>query len=192
MKNLLVDFEADGGEDGGPGGDVREALTPPEGTAAKPQDGRGEEETVSVAEFKKVQSEAKNLRKRLRDIESAAEAAGTEGKSEVEQLQAKHQEATEKLNALETRNRELLVAARAPKHGIVDGDVAARLMDFDELTDPSDVEEVDAALKALVKKHPFLTGKVGGGADGGAGSGERRGNALDMNAEIRRAAGRQA
>jgi hypothetical protein len=192
MKNLLVHFSPDGGEDGGPGGDSDDSTaTPPEGTPDTPG-GDGKEETVPVAEFKKVQNEAKNLRKRLRDIETAQESKENEGKSEVEKLAAEKQEATQKLAATERRNHELLVEARAPKHGIADGEVAARLIDYDALEDPTDREEVDAALKALVKKHPFLTGTVRGGADGGAGSGSRQGNSIDMNAELRRATGRQA
>lgn len=192
MRNLLLHFSPDeGAGDGGPGGDGA-GDEPPEGTPANSQDGGGKEETVPVAEFKKVQNEAKNLRKRLKSLEDEAAARSNEGKSEVEVATQKLTETTERLTAAEKRNRELLVAVRAPKHGIADGMVAARLVDFDSLEDPTDVDEVDKALKALVKEHPFLAGKVAGGADGGAGGGQGSNATLDMNAEIRRQAGRSA
>lgn len=188
-RDLLVEFETNA-DDGDPGGSIT-SDEPPEGIRAEStQDGASAEESVPSAEFKKVQNEAKGLRKRLRDLESQVASKDDEGKSEVEQAVTKLAETSEKLSAMETRNRELLVAVRAPKQGIVDGEVAARLIDFDAIDDPSDVDEIDAALKALVKKHPFLTGKVAGGADGGAGTGTRQAGAFDMNAELRRAAGR--
>lgn len=190
-RNLLLELEPDEGtgDDGAQGGDGG-TTAPPAGTPAGSQDGGGTEETVSAAEFTKVQNEAKNLRKRLRALETQIAEKGNEGKSEVEQATQKLTETTERLTAAETRNRELMVAVRAPKHGIADGEVAARLIDFDELDDPSDVEEVDRALKALVKKHPFLTGRVAGGADGGAGGRGSVDEALDMNKMLRRATGR--
>ena len=191
MRNLLLHFSPDDGGGDPPGGDGG-ANEPPEGTPADPPGGSGEEETVPVAKFKEVQNEAKNLRKRLRDIEAKLGEKENEGKSEVEQTQTKLTETTERLMAAEKQSRELLVAVRAPKVGIVDGLVAARLIDFDKLEDPTDVDEVDKALKALVKEHPFLAGKVPGGADGGAGGGQGANATLDMNAEIRRQAGRSA
>lgn len=189
LDDFLVEYEttSDGGDPGGAGG----GNEPPEGTDAEgAQDGGSAEETVPVAEFKKVQNEAKNLRQRLRKIEADLAGKENEGKSEVEQAQAELTATKTSLATAEQRNRELLVAVRAPKHGIADGEVAARLIDFDDIEDASDPDQIDTALKALVKKHPFLTGKVAGGADGGAGTGTRQAGAFDMNAELRRATGR--
>ena len=190
MRIDLVEFEPDEGTgDGTPGG-TGDGNEPPAGTDDDSQDGGASEEQVPAAKFKEVQNEAKNLRKRLRALEAQVAEKDNEGKSEVEQTKSKLTETSEKLTAAERRVRELTVAVRAPKHGIVDGSVAARLIDFDSLEDPTDMDEVDTALKALVKEHPFLTGKVAGGADGGAGTGRRTSGAFDMNSELRRLTGR--
>jgi hypothetical protein len=76
----------------------------------------------------------------------------------------------------------------------VDTDAVYRLLDregleFDAQGRPQNVE---AAVKTLLKERPYLA-RGNGSADGGAGTGNGRdGGTQDMNALIRRAAGRSA
>lgn len=193
MKYLL-DFEPDEGN--GNGGAL---VDPPaESQVDAPDDSQGGDSTdddldVGDAELKKVRREAQNLRARLKAAEAKVAKHKAEGLSDVEQARQEAATAKQEATDLLAKNRVLLVAALAPSVGIADGTVAAKLIDFDELGDPSDESEIKSALKALVKKHPFLAGNVAAGANGGDGEGRRDRAAGDnsfMNQRLRDAAGR--
>jgi hypothetical protein len=164
---------------------------PPEGNDDSSGSGV-EEEAVSRADFKKVQSEAKSLRARLRETEERLSSFENQGKSETEKMQTEIQKREERIETLTAANRSLHVQALAPEFGIADPLAAARLMDWDLVDDVTDPQQVKAALKDVAKRHPLIVrDATSGGADGGAGT--RTGKpprSTDMNAEIRRMAGR--
>lgn len=71
---------------------------------------------------------------------------------------------------------------RNPQYGV-------RLLDWDEISDPGDEDEVRAAMRALLKADPSLK-KSAQRADGGEGGGEGPTGAKSFSDVIRRAAGR--
>jgi hypothetical protein len=116
--------------------------------------------------------------------------------SETEKLKAAKEEAEARAAKALAEANEILVRAEvkatAAEMGLVDGDAAYALVDRDsiELKDGK-VKGVKEALEALVKARPWLQGERKGGP---VGSGTIPAGAVkhgsDMNAFIRRAAGR--
>lgn len=174
--------------DGAQGGDGGSSSAAQAASGAGAQGGEGEE-TLSVEEARKLRSEAKNLRTRLKANEDELSKLKNAGLSEEEQRKAELGERDEKIGTLEKQNRALKVQVAASKVGIVDPEAAAALLDWDQVDDPDDPKSLERALKQLVEKRPWLRNANGGGADGGAGRQEQGGTG-DMNALIRRAAGR--
>jgi len=146
---------------------------------------------VPRSELAKANADAAKRRKELREAEKKIEELEGNQKTESEKLKSQHEKATKENAELSGQVRNLQVQVLAEDIGIVRearGD-AARLLDWDSIEDPSDQDEVKAALTKLVEDRPYLRGNVGGGADGGAG-GLRDGEQGDMNAQIRAAAGK--
>jgi hypothetical protein len=153
-----------------------------------------EPETISLDEAKKLRSEAKGLRTRLKELEAAEQARADADKSAEER-------AAERIKALETdlaseraerRTMALQVATIgvARKLGFRDPDLAHRLLSTDEIEfdEGGKPRNVEALLTAISKQHPYL---VSGTADyGGGPRGTPPGSGDDMNARIRRQAGR--
>lgn len=148
-----------------------------------------------------LESEAKSLgfesaeamRAALKALREREEAE----KSELERLREAAQKAeAERQAALAAANERLIraeVKAVAADLGIVDPDAAYALMDRSGVTvdDDGQVQGVKAALEALAKSKPYLVRQDAAsrsGADFAGGSGDSR--KADMNAIIRRAAGR--
>jgi len=135
----------------------------------------------------------------MEDTIKAAKAAAEAQKTELQKAQERAQALeAEKVQLLETANQRLVraeVAVKAAALGIVDSEAAALLMDRSavRVSDNGTVEGVDEALKALVAARPYLVGKAPTGPAPKTGDNPNDGKGqkgLDMNALIRRAAGR--
>jgi hypothetical protein len=137
-----------------------------------------------------VRESAKHRRERNQARE-ALQAREDEDKSDLEKERDRATKAEQTLKAEKEANRKLRVEVLASKVGIVREarSDAARLLDWDAIQDPDNPQELEAALRDLVKDKPFLLGNVPGGSDGGAG-GSREDSSQDMNALLRQAAGR--
>jgi hypothetical protein len=136
-----------------------------------------EEKAYSETAYKKVQSEAKNLRDRLRKYEDPEKPPE---QSEHAQLQSKYDEAVDELKTLRGQVRTAQVASAAGKAGAIYPDAVARLI-------PADAEDTEAALKEVRKQYPAMFRQ--GSADAGAAT---NGKPLtnDMNDILRSAARR--
>lgn len=114
--------------------------------------------------------------------------------TETEKLQNRLKELEGKEQTWQQERRELLlrgtIERTATTLGIVDPEAAYRLLDMSslEFADDGTPKNVETALKALLKAKPYLGRPGGGSVDGGSGQGAPPGN--DMNALLRRAAGR--
>jgi len=174
----------DGTDDEGTGG------SPPEGT----ESGSGstdDKDLVSRSELARANRDAAKYRAQAREAQDALKAREDQDKSDLEKERDRATKAEEKLVKIEKDARELRVQVLAGKVGIARearGD-AARLLDWDDISDPDDERQVEVALRDLVKDKPYLLGNVPGGADGGAG-GSRDTGSQDMNSLLRQAAGR--
>lgn len=144
-----------------------EATTPaPEATPDAPEATEPEApESVPEADpkLKEVQREAQGLRKRLRDAETALQAAKDAELSEVEQAKQRADRAEEALaTAAEKAKRSAVsaaVAVEASKHGL-DAALAAKLVRDDvEFDDNDEPTNVAALVESIVKQHPQLTAK---------------------------------
>jgi hypothetical protein len=186
----------DGGGSGGGAGGTGDGA--PAGSGDPPAggtgDGAGGDGDAGLrAELAKVREEAARSRRELAKLKAAGESEQERRERELEEAKASAASATA---AVRTMRLENAVLRRASHHGIVDPDVAARLV---ELTadawdgDTVKVPALDAALKALVKDKPYLVRAGGAAAGDGGGSNRENGapaGAVDMNARIREMAGR--
>jgi len=183
---FFPDGDGSGGEGGGGEGSGQESGTkpPPEGN-----DGSQEEssETVPASEAREARREAQALRKRAKAAEEELERLKSGSKSEEDKTAEERQKLEDRASKAETRARNLHVAVLARKAGIADDfvDVAAHLVDWDEIDDETSDKEVERALKALVKERPALAGGVRGRGDGGEGGREQDGTGSSMNDMIR-------
>lgn len=181
-----------------PAGTSQNEPTPPAGGGNSPAD-----EPMSLEEAKKLRREAQTLRKRLADIEADQKKAKDAELSETERLkkQLKEAEDKEKTWAAERRERDARDAVIAaltdddPKKPRAKSPNAARaifklIKDDLEYDDKGEVLNLSALLSQAKKDYGDLfAGKAAGSADGGAGAQTPNG-AGDMNAQIRRMAGR--
>lgn len=146
-------------------------------------------EVLSPEAARKLRSEAKTLRDRLKTAEGELSKRKDSELSEQERLQKAHGELETRIGDLETDNRTLRVQVAASKLGILDPDAAAKLIDWETVNDPTDRKQVEKALKALVSEKPWLSG-TSEGIDGGAGrDADTNRDTTDMNALLRRHAG---
>ena len=203
-------FEADDGA--GSGG----AATTDADSGGQQEDGGEQQTQQPFAVFPDEKSFMARLKREARSLlESEAKSLGFESaeamraalkalrereeaeKSELERLREAAQKAeAERQAALAAANERLIraeVKAVAADLGIVDPDAAYALMDRSGVTvdDDGQVQGVKAALEALVKAKSYLVRQDAAsrsGADFAGGSGDSR--KADMNAIIRRAAGR--
>ena len=154
--------------------------------------------TVRIEERKKWEAELAKERKKW-ETEFAAKVDEERKKAamtETERLKAEKEEAEARAAKALAEANEILVRAEvkatAAEMGLVDGDAAYALVDRDsiELKDGK-VKGVKEALEALVKAKPWLQGERKGGPVGSgtipAGAAK---HGQDMNAFIRKAAGR--
>ena len=156
--------------------------------------------TVRIEERKKWEAELAKERKKW-ETEFAAKVDEERKKAamtETERLKAEKEAAEKKAqDAMRTANERLLraeVKATAVALDIVDPDAAYALMDRDAVSVAEDgtTQGVEDALKALIKEKPWLkkTDAKGGSVGAGTNPGGAPNSKTDMNAFIRRAAGR--
>jgi len=171
-----TDDDGDGNDDAGSG-----SVTP-------------EEHAAVVAERDRLKAQADKAR-----TQAAREA---KAKADAERKAAKEAEGDEKLKAAleaaEKSNAELqaklhgtMARALAKERGAVDPKVVVRLIDFDDLTDPSDEDEVGEAIDALLEEKPYLKEAKKVGSDAGKGGAGNKEVTTDINAALRRATGRK-
>jgi hypothetical protein len=159
---------------------------PPAGsdtTQADASSGEHQPETISLEEARKLRSESKNLRERLKAFEDEKKKADEAQLSEQERLTRRlaDTEATlaEREAALKQGAIRESARAAAAKLGYANPDVAFRLLDHSGLEVDSDgtVKNVEQQLTALAKSDPYLiasrtagsfdTGTAGGRAAAG-------------------------
>lgn len=181
----------DGDADGGAGGGDDTVEDGDGGDGAQDGDDRDDRETLTPEQARKLRSEAKNLRQRLKTAEQ--KAAQLEGRdlSEQQRLERERDLEREQREQLAQQNRELRAQVASTSAGIRANAAraATALIDWDDVDD-DDPRSLERAFKALKADHDYLFEGSGsrGDADGG-----RRGKAApsnDMNALIRQAAGR--
>lgn len=186
MRLLHFMPEGDGSESGeGDDAAAQEAARAKEAQEAEriaQEAAAAADDKVSRAEHQKVQREAQNLRERLKKAEDASLSDTEKVKKERDELKTAQTELNERVRVLQ-------VQVLASKAGIVDPDVAAKLLDWDDLGENATDKKIESALKALVKEKPYLAGNAPGGSDGGAGDGTGS-ESDDMNTMIRQMAGR--
>jgi len=144
----------------------------------------------ALATIKKLRSEIKGLKPRLKRVEElealeadrkkAEEARKEAEMTEAEKLKGQLEEERTKAERAEQRAREMLIraefAAEAAKQGMSDPSDAYILADKSEVdvNDLGAVEGVTEAIKDLIATKPYLIGKrQAPSVDGGAGSTER-------------------
>lgn len=149
-----LDGKPQAGTDDAPGGDVDEPSLSPEAA-------------------RKLRSEANALRKRLKDAESKLTERETAELNEKQKLERDLTAATATRDQLEAEVRTLRAERIAAKIGIrADAvEMAVKALDWNAIEDPSDVKEIERALKELVKESPFLSSRPDG-LDGGRGNGK--------------------
>lgn len=138
------------------------ALEPQAGTTTEPQEGDESERTLTLAEAKKLRSEASNLRKRLKAFEEKEqkeqEASMTEQQKKEKQYaesQAAYTSQIEKLQARVVRNE---VEKTAAKLGMINPELAHRLIDWAELEFDEDGSPTNAKsiLEKIIKDNQYL------------------------------------
>lgn len=186
-----------GGSGGGAGGsgDAPPAGSgdPPAGSAGDGANGSGDNPEQLRAELERVRREAAASRKEIAKLRQAGESEQERRERELEEAKAAGATATAAVRTLRLENA---VLKRAAQHGIVDPDVAARLLELgDDAWEGDTVKAtaLDAALRELVKAKPYLA-RAGSAAagDGGASNRDAGGQGSSMNDRIRLAAGRGA
>lgn len=147
--------------------------------------------------LKRTRGEAAGYRTKLREREEADEAARRAAMTDLERAQAERDEAR---NALAERDRTMrdlrartVILESATKAGFRNPELAYRLVDLEDLEFTADgsPKGVDAALRKLLERDPYLGKTQNGGDFGGGPRGSGGASGDDMNAFIRRAAGRQ-
>ena len=165
-------------------------------------DGAGGDDSQTGKTFKQSDVDAiisKRLaRERKAWEKEAADKAKKAAMTEADRLKTEKEEAERKAEAAtQTANNRLIraeVLAEAATMGL-NAKAALKLVDMDsiEMDDDGNISGVDKALKAALKEFPFLKGESSAkplGDNQGGGGGDSSGKA-DMNAFIRRKAGRQ-
>lgn len=116
-------------------------------------------------ELAKTRAEAAEWRTKLRAFEEAQKKAAEAQLTEAERLERRVTELEKQNEALLAEKQELVilnaVTANANKLGIVDPEAAVKLLDRKglKLADDGSPENLDAALRDLLKEKPYLTAK---------------------------------
>lgn len=191
-KRQFFLYDADEGSSGGgndPGDGQQEGADDQGGSQGS--GGGDQQDLIPRSELAKANAEAAKYRRERNELNKRLEALEGQGKTQLEQAQEQNKKLETTLSEQQKTNRELRVQILAAKVGVVQEARAdaARLLDWEKVSDPDSEPAIEAALVDLVKEKPFLLGNVAGGADGGAGRGTQ-GEPVDMNALIRQTAGR--
>jgi hypothetical protein len=150
---------------------------------------RSSQEGNDKGELARARAEAAKYRTTLRDTEARLKALEDEKLTDGEKVTKQLQDVTASNATLLEQNRSLMVQVVAAKVGI-NPDLVDAIPAMIQWDDVEDLRGLEKSLKQLVKDRPSLAGKVAEGVDqneGGNGSQQQSG---DMNAILRRAAGR--
>lgn len=140
------------------GTDVAQDATP------MAQAAEGEDRAFSDKALKEARAEAAKYRKRLRELEAKQqqreEAELSESERQAKRLAELEQAVLERDEQTRRLALESAVAMRSNALGIVDAEVAVKLLDpgsldFDDAGRP-DPESLDQALRSLIKSKPYL------------------------------------
>lgn len=183
----------DGGGAGGAGG-TGEPAAGGTGTSSAGANGGGTTDDAAHlrSELEAVRKEAAKQRRELQTLRQANESAEEKRERELAEAREAASSSTSTVRALRVENAVLRIAGRM---GIVDPDVAARIVELPEdawtAEGELDRRKLEKALQELVRAKPFLVrqGSAAGG-DGGAGDRQTGGTGGTMNDLIRSAAGR--
>lgn len=146
-------------------------------------------ETMSLDEARKLRAEANSLRKRLKEAEERDLTEAQRSQKELDDLRKAR-------DGWETERREMQlqmhVADTATRLAFVNPTVAYRLIDRDavEYDDNGTPRNTEKLLQKLAESEPYLVTPVSPAGSWGAGTGRPSNSDADMNAQIRRAAGR--
>lgn len=194
---VLLAADDGGGTGGGAGGS---GDAPPAGSGDPPAGGSGDggangggsdNPEALRAELERVRREAAASRTELARLKRAGES---ETERRERELVEARDAAASSTAAVRTLRLENAVLKRAAQHGIVDPDVAARLLELGADAWDGDTVKADAldkALRELVKAKPYLA-RAGSAAAGDGGASNREGGSQgeSMNDRIRLGAGR--
>lgn len=158
------------------------------------EEGSGEEndELEAVrAELAESKKEQTKLRKQLSEArkkskESKPSEEGNAGTPD-EQTQQQLAEMRQRTDQLQSKLQRARAANIASNMRVVDPEAVVALIDWDDIEDPDDDAEIKDAIKALVKRKPYLAKKAD--LDGGAGGGRRQ-QKRSMNEILRAPRGR--
>ncbi len=154
-----------------------------------------EQERFDTEYVRKLRAEAAEYRKRLRELESKVKADEEAKMTEQERLQKRLSE-LERAQADWERERQEIMLQRhienvAAKLGIVDPEAAWKLIDLKEVDfdDDGKPKNIEALLKTLIQKKPYLANNFARSAGAGNGAGGKA--HYSMNDFIRRSSGRK-
>lgn len=136
--------------------------------------GNGDEDetnSVSPADARKLRSEAKNLRGRLRTLETQLAERDAADLTATQKLERDLSAEKASREQVETQVRNLRVQVAASKLGIrADAvDVVGSMIDWESIDDANDAKQVERAIKDLLKERPFLSARDPEGLGGGKG-----------------------
>lgn len=155
------------------------------------QGGTPSSDQQATDEYRELRDVIRKERERGDALDKELKQLRSQGLSDEERKRLQEQEAA--LTNAKAKEKSLIlryeIAARAPKLGIVDPELAVMLIERSPdvtVDDDGKVTGLDDALKALVKERPHLVQRVAS-ADGGAGTGGRpaTGGKATMNDIIR-------
>jgi hypothetical protein len=167
------------------------------GTPAPVADGGAQDGTddatlssLSPEDARKLRSENRSMRQRLKDAEQKLSDLETKDLTEKQRVERDLAAARAELEQADARARNAEVKLAAAKLGVrADAvDLVVSAIDWASVDDPSDSKQVERAIRDLVKDRPYLSARPEG-LDGGKGRGTGQGE-NDMTSLIRRAAGR--
>lgn len=172
------------------GGDVDDADTGAQG--GRGDDAQGGDDTPTTLDpeaARKLRSEARALRQRLKAAEQELEKRNARDLTDTQRLERENTTAKARIEQLEAQLRDTTVATIAARLGVKSDlvDTIAPLLDWTDL-EHDDPKAIERAVRELVKARPSLSANQDG-HQGGSGRGTGRGEG-DMNSLIRRMAGR--
>lgn len=171
-----------------------DVLNPPAtGGNQSPATGGGEQDQQTPEQRELANARAANTRMAMERDQARRDLEDERRKGLTPEEQTRLKGLDEQVKAQAAREKNLIlryeIAARAPRLGIIDPEVAVLLLERSskiEVKDDGSVEGLDEALKDLIKEKPHLVRATQQGIDGGAGSaGPRTGTKVSMNDIIR-------
>lgn len=148
-----------------------------------------EPKSLSPEDARKLRSEARSMRLRLKQAEEELKKRSDSELSDKQKLERDLNVEKAQREQLATEVRNLRVQVAAGKLGVRTEavDRIGSMIDWHSVEDHSDARQVERAIRELLKEMPFLARE---GLDGGRGRGVGGRGEQDMNSIIRRAAGR--